>query len=59
MGDKPIVLRYMLDIDVQYISDLYTEYYQVNIPAKDPHKNVPKSINKKSPSAKRRSPGEP
>ena len=47
MGNKPIVLRYMLDIDVQYISDLYTEYYQVNIHAKDPHKNVPKSINKK------------
>lgn len=47
MGNKPIVLRYMLDIDVQYISDLYTEYYQVNIPAKDPHKNVPKSITKK------------
>jgi len=47
MGNKPIVLRYMLDIDVQYISDLYTEYYQVKIPAKDPHKNVPKSITKK------------
>ena len=36
MGNKPIVLRYMLDIDVQNISDLYTEYYQVKIPAKDP-----------------------
>ena len=47
MGNKPIVLRYMLDIDVQNISDLYTEYYQVKIPAKDPHKNVPKSITKK------------
>lgn len=47
MGNKPVVLRYMLDIDVEYISDLYTEYYQINIPAKDPHKNVQKSITKK------------
>ena len=47
MGNKPIVIRYMLDIDVQDISDLYTEYYKVNIPAKDPHKTVSKSITKK------------
>ena len=48
MGNKPINLRYMLDIDVQQISDLYTEYYKVNIPAKDPypHKDIPKSITK-------------
>jgi hypothetical protein len=47
MGNKPIVLRYMLDIDVQYISDLASEYYQVRIPAKDSHKNILKSITKK------------
>src|SRR5215210_9271683 len=44
MGDKPVVLRYMLDIDVQDISGLYTEYYQVKIPAKDAQRHVLKSI---------------
>jgi hypothetical protein len=47
MGNKPISLRYMLDIDVQQISDLHSEYYKVNMAAKDPHKIVSNSITKK------------
>src|SRR5215204_3864846 len=38
--NKPILLRYILNIYFQYISVLASEYYQVRIPAKDPHKNI-------------------